>query len=428
MSIATANERYFLSLVNQTRADLGLAPLQLETRLNSAADDHSRWMLESDTFSHIGAGGSNWTDRVVDAGFDLGGNWRVAENLAYVSVNNNGSLQDEVRALHQALVNSPGHYANMVDPGLEYIGIGLQRGDFRQGGRDHDMLMVTQNFAATEGHVRIDAAPGVTIATVDFTMLPVQLPQRADFQPLFDGQVLTASRPGQVLHGSPASDDIRLGAGADSVQGGAGHDWIAGGAGADVLRGGQGDDFILGQGGHDRLFGAAGHDRIAGGGGNDVIRGGAGRDSLHGGVGHDLIDGDAGADLLWGGAGADTLRGGAGHDWLHGGGGRDILRGGAGQDTLVGGAGNDSLYGGGGADTFVFQPGSGVDHVINYQPGIDRIFLAQSLVEGDPTGFVQDNIRQTAAGVVIDFGPGHRVVFEGPELRALDIADDVFLF
>ena len=428
MSIATANERYFLSLVNQTRADLGLAPLQLETHLNEAAGDHSRWMLNNDIFSHIGAGGSRWTDRIEDAGFDLDGNWRAAENLAFVSVNNNGSLQDEVRALHQSLVNSPGHYANIVNPELEYIGIGLQRGNFRQDGRDHDVLMVTQKFTTTDGHVRIDAAPGVTIATVDFTMLPAQLPQRADFLPLFDGQVLTDSRPGQVLQGGPDSDDIRLAAGADSVQGGAGHDWIAGGAGPDVLRGGPGDDFILGQAGHDQLFGGAGHDRISGGAGNDTINGGAGRDSLHGGAGHDLIDGGAGPDRLWGGAGADTLRGGAGHDWLHGGAGHDVLRGGVGQDTLVGGAGNDRLYGGAGADTFVFQPGSGVDRVMDYQPGIDRILLAQSLMEGDPTGFVQDNIRQTAAGVVIDFGPGHRVVFEGPELRVVDIADDIFLF
>ena len=148
----------------------------------------------------------------------------------------------------------------------------------------------------------------------------------------------------------------------------------------------------------------------------------------NGGAGHDLIDGGAGPDRLWGGAGADTLRGGAGHDWLHGGAGHDVLRGGVGQDTLVGGAGNDRLYGGAGADTFVFQPGSGVDRVMDYQPGIDRILLAQSLMVGDPTGFVQDNIRQTAAGVVIDFGPGHRVVFEGPELRVVDIADDIFLF
>ncbi|MFD2813789.1 CAP domain-containing protein [Paracoccus aerius] len=59
MSYATANERYFASLVNQARKDRGLPPLTLEKRLNDSADAHSRWLLDKDVFSHTGQGGSS---------------------------------------------------------------------------------------------------------------------------------------------------------------------------------------------------------------------------------------------------------------------------------------------------------------------------------------------------------------------------------
>ncbi|RJL19297.1 CAP domain-containing protein [Paracoccus siganidrum] len=428
MSIATPAERHFLSLVNQARASEGLAPLQLETHLNASSDAHSRWMLATDTFSHTGRGGSSATDRMRDAGFDLSNGWRTAENIAYVSTNNNGSLLDEVEQLHRGLMNSPGHRANIMNPALEMIGIGLQQGSFTVDGRAYDVLMATQNFATTDGHVRIDAAPGITIATTDFATLPVQAPARAVWEPLFNGEVFTSSQPGTVLRGTARADDIRLGARADTVEGGAGHDWIAGGAGADVLRGGKGNDFILGQAGNDRLFGGEGNDRISGGQGNDTIMGGPGNDSLRGDAGNDLIEGQAGHDRISGGAGADTLRGGAGNDWLQGDAGHDVLNGGAGADTLIGGAGNDTLRGGAGADTFVFRPGPGIDRVADYQPGIDRVMIAESMMRGDVTGFVQNNIRETANGVVVEFSAGNRIIFEGPNLTVEDIADDIFLF
>ncbi|SFK71839.1 calcium-binding protein [Falsiroseomonas stagni] len=78
------------------------------------------------------------------------------------------------------------------------------------------------------------------------------------------------------------------------------------------------------------------------------------------------LTGTAGDDALAGGAGADTIGGGAGSD---------DLQGGAGDDRLAGGAGDDGLTLGAGADVVVFTKGDGVDWVVDFTPGTDRLEL-----------------------------------------------------
>jgi uncharacterized protein YkwD len=134
-------ETYFLKLVNQTRAEAGVAPLEMQGQLAQAADAHSAWMLDTDTFSHAGANGSSPGDRIQATGYDASA-W--GENIAYVS--DGGSLDAaDVEQLHQNLVNSPGHYANLVNPAFTEIGIGLAEGEFE--GRQ--VAIVTEAFGAT---------------------------------------------------------------------------------------------------------------------------------------------------------------------------------------------------------------------------------------------------------------------------------------
>lgn len=420
MSVANALERQFLTLVNQDRAAHGLAPLHLETHLNAGAEGHSRWMINNDTFSHTGRGGSAPVDRIRDSGFDLSGNWRVGENVAYVSVNNNGSLGDEVAWLHAALMDSPGHRANILSDSFKLIGIGLEQGTMQIGGRNANVLMVTQKFAVTGGDYEMDIAPGITIQTVPAPVASLPAPLYADW--------LRISNGAPAHQGTPGDDDIRRGAANDTVNGGGGHDWIMGGAGHDELHGGHGNDFIQGNHGNDLIYAGAGNDRVAGGLGNDRIYGGLGNDTLRGDAGHDLIDGQAGDDRISGGQGNDILRGGIGNDWLQGDQGNDRLNGGAGNDTLIGGAGNDTLFGGVGADSFVFHPSGGVDRILDFRPGTDRLLIAESIVGDDVAGFVRDNIRETAGGVVINLSPRDRILLEGAHLTAVDVADDIFLF
>ena len=114
------------------------------------------------------------------------------------------------------------------------------------------------------------------------------------------------------------------------------------------------------------------------------ISGLAGDDLLMGDKGPDSLSGDEGDDLLWGGGSSDRLRGGIGKDrlWgakgndnLQGGDDNDKLRGGQGDDFLRGDWGRDRLWGGEGVDVFILQPGQGVDRIMDYQDGEDRLGL-----------------------------------------------------
>ncbi|MEO0930083.1 MAG: CAP domain-containing protein [Pseudomonadota bacterium] len=139
-----------LDLINGERAAEGLAPLRFNGDLNESSEDHSDWMLENNVFSHTGIGGSTSTDRMRDAGYPLEGSWATRENIAYVPEGGEEGLSDEVIQLHQNLMNSPGHRANILNPGVTDIGIGIEEGLFTDDDGDtFNTVMVTQNFART---------------------------------------------------------------------------------------------------------------------------------------------------------------------------------------------------------------------------------------------------------------------------------------
>ena len=147
MSLASTAERQMLDLINQERADAGLNPLQLNTLLNEASEDHSAWMIGTDTFSHTGQGGSSATDRMEAATYPLEGSWASGENIAWQSERGADGIADDVLELHQGLMESPGHRANILNPEFTEIGIGIEQGNMEGFGA----IVVTQNFARTDG-------------------------------------------------------------------------------------------------------------------------------------------------------------------------------------------------------------------------------------------------------------------------------------
>lgn len=417
MSYADANERFFASLVNQARRAEGLAPLGLEKRLNDSAEAHSRWMLNADVFSHTGQGGSSARQRIEAAGFDLSGSWMTAENIAYVSIRGESDLRDEIRQLHRDLMDSPGHYANIMGDAA-WLGIGLEVGTLTVGGRGYKVLMATQNFADTDGQLRLDIGSFLRVGEPQPNL---GMPTRIAWEHGFDGTAFTAGGRGTALN-----DDFRLGWRPDWVDAGAGNDWVAGGFGHDTLRGGAGHDRLIGEGGFDVLDGGAGHDSLQGGIGSDRLAGGTGNDLLWGNAGDDSLWAGDGSDRLMGGPGNDVLAGGPGFDWLSGDAGNDTLQGGQGNDVLRGGAGRDVLAGGMGADSFVFQIGGGFDTVRDYQQGIDRLIFDADQLDRDPAAFMRDHMTRTGAGVVVDLGGGDRILLAGQGLTIQGVADDIF--
>jgi uncharacterized protein YkwD len=155
MSVASEAERLMLELVNAERVAVGLQPVQLALDLNASAEAHSRWMLGSGNFDHTGEGGSSAGDRMRAAGFDFEGSWSWAENIALQSLRGEPGIEDDVRNLHESLMNSPGHRANILSPDVEYIGIGIETGQFE----GFEAVTVTQNFARTAADVALDTGP-----------------------------------------------------------------------------------------------------------------------------------------------------------------------------------------------------------------------------------------------------------------------------
>lgn len=95
-------------------------------------------------------------------------------------------------------------------------------------------------------------------------------------------------------------------------------------------------------------------------------------------AGNDTLNGTTAANKLFGGDGNDIINGNGGLDHLEGEGGNDTIKGGAQSDTIVGGLGADTLTGGGGSDKFVFWDGDGVDHITDFQPGVDKITIVNA--------------------------------------------------
>ena len=173
-----------------------------------------------------------------------------------------------------------------------------------------------------------------------------------------------------------------VGAGRQIV-GGTGDDRIEGTEGSDEILADPvpaddqgGDDEVWGYGGDDRIRAFGGDNRVFGGRGDDAIYAADGRDELWGGYGNDELQGGRGSDHLFGGPGDDEVRGGEDDDLLFGGPGDDRVIGSSGNDVIAGDDGHDALEGREGQDAFVWaDAGGGVDRVLDFDLGLDRLVL-----------------------------------------------------
>ena len=103
-----------VTLTNQHRGRHGLTPLVLEQRLAAAAQAHTDHMVAGDFFAHESPDGRTVADRVTAAGYRYS---VVAENIAAGQ-----RTPDEVV---EGWMHSPGHRANILNPAVRQIGVGL---------------------------------------------------------------------------------------------------------------------------------------------------------------------------------------------------------------------------------------------------------------------------------------------------------------
>lgn len=110
-----------LELVNKSRAEQKLPPLQTAKEANEAARAHAADMLKRGFFDHNSPEGKTIQDRFVKAG---GSRWRLtAENIARCT----GCGPDAARLeeFHRGWMNSKGHRENILRKGLTQFGFAI---------------------------------------------------------------------------------------------------------------------------------------------------------------------------------------------------------------------------------------------------------------------------------------------------------------
>lgn len=112
----TASEQQMLNLVNQERSRAGLAPLKADLELTKVARLKSQDMINRNYFDH--------QSPTYGSPFDMMKRFGISYNTAGENIAGNSSVE---RA-HQALMNSPGHRANILSSKYTHIGIGIKSG------------------------------------------------------------------------------------------------------------------------------------------------------------------------------------------------------------------------------------------------------------------------------------------------------------
>ena len=507
--IASDNEQLMLELLNRARLDPageaarlgidlneGLAantltaearePLAMNQYLGLSADTHSQWMLDADTFSHAGDGGSNPQDRMMAAGYVFSGSWAYGENIAWRGTTGTPDLTAMIIAQHADLfvdgdVEGRGHRLNMLSDLFREVGIGQQSGVFTYQGTDYNSSMVTQDFARSgdavfvtgaayddgnsdnfysigEGraNVAISADGGAALSgssggyalavstgihTVTFSGGGLAAPIVVDADFAVGNVKLDIVNGNQIL----SSGNLTLVSGVvtASLLGVANLE-LTGNASANTLIGNSGANTLLGLAGNDTLAGDAGVDHLDGGDGNDSLFGGAGADELIGGAGNDklyvmgndsLLQGDAGYDqVIVLDAGGVNIAIGSGVEYAAGNNGNDTIDasglttaltiGGAGGiDTLTGGSAGDTLAGGDGNDTL---NGNGGNDIMFGGTGADDFHGG----DGDDKFYIlgNDNVIEGDAGydqaIVLDTGGVNITLGLGTEYGAGNVGND----
>ncbi|MBF7082663.1 hypothetical protein IT084_06690 [Desulfallas sp. Bu1-1] len=114
----TADEREMLELVNRERVQRGLKPLQLDASLTQLARLKARDMVDKNYFGHNSPTYGSPFDMMRSAG------------IRYVYAGENLAMAPSVSRAHSALMNSPGHRANILNGNFDRVGIGIVAGGY----------------------------------------------------------------------------------------------------------------------------------------------------------------------------------------------------------------------------------------------------------------------------------------------------------
>lgn len=106
-------QQALLNLISQARIDQGLQPLHWDPPLAAAAQAHAQKMFDQHTLSHQLPGEPDLQTRAAEAGAHFR---EIAENVA---------MGNGAEGVEKEWMKSPPHRANILDPRLTSIGIGV---------------------------------------------------------------------------------------------------------------------------------------------------------------------------------------------------------------------------------------------------------------------------------------------------------------
>lgn len=106
-----------LNRTNALRAQNGLPPVQLDAKLNAAAERHSQDMSNTSNVDHLGSDGSRASQRIADTGYEA----------RYIGENIYGG-QVTVDAAWAYWRDDPPHRANLLNAQFTEIGVSVVKG------------------------------------------------------------------------------------------------------------------------------------------------------------------------------------------------------------------------------------------------------------------------------------------------------------
>lgn len=115
-STLSAQEQQMLNLINQARAQNNAAPLQADMQVTNVARIKAQDMIDNNYFSH--------NSPKYGSPFDM----LKAFGVSYVEAGENIAGNQTVQNAENALMNSPGHRKNILNPAYTHIGIGIKSG------------------------------------------------------------------------------------------------------------------------------------------------------------------------------------------------------------------------------------------------------------------------------------------------------------
>lgn len=440
MSAVSAVEQYLLELTNKARLDPlamaqsfainlndGLAPgtisakakqpLAMSGILLETADFHGDWVLANNSFGTVGALGSTPGDRMAYAGFNGGGAFDWAENIAWRQTSVTPEDLGYAQQIWRSLFVIPEARAALLAEDFNEIGLSIVAGLI--GGTNKQGYVLNQDIGDSDA-VFITGSAYVN-TNYDWALVAPEGVGGVDIKGL-SGEAVTRGTGGYRLAVEAGRQQVKLGdikvavtVGDENIQ----LDLIGG----NVIRSSH-SVTILSQAKYAELMGVGDVSLVAGSGAGAIsLYGNNGDNRLVGNGSANIIDGRAGDDVMQGGAGNDKYivdsigdqvieRAGGGFDeisttasfklaatseveliyathsifWdpidLTGSRFAQELRGNHGNNRLDGGGGGDTLFGWKGDDTYIVRHAA--DRVMEWaNEGYDRVQAAKSFVLGD---------------------------------------------